>query len=66
MPYADFTVLRSSFDNDVGFVHLKIVPATGEPIAVADIYRMQGSCIVEHWDVEQARPDNATNPIAMF
>jgi len=37
-----------------------------EPIALADIYRMDGTCIVEHWDVTQARPANATNPIAMF
>lgn len=36
------------------------------PIALADIYRMNGTCIVEHWDVTQETLRNATNPIAMF
>ncbi|MCJ1317719.1 hypothetical protein MMC15_003045 [Xylographa vitiligo] len=65
IPYASFEVLRHSFDADVGFIHVK-VDELPEPIALADIYRMEGTCIVEHWDVTQARPANATNPIAMF
>ncbi|KUL83013.1 hypothetical protein ZTR_09325 [Talaromyces verruculosus] len=65
IPYANFTVLRSNFNNDIGVIHLRIdeIP---EPAALADIYRMDGTCIVEHWDVLQYRPSNATNPIAMF
>ncbi|MCJ1384005.1 hypothetical protein MMC17_007120 [Xylographa soralifera] len=65
IPYASFEVLRHSFDADVGFIHVR-VDESPEPIALADIYRMDGTCIVEHWDVTQARPANATNPIAMF
>lgn len=65
IPYASFQVLRSNFDNNIGFIHVK-VNESPEPIALADIYRMDGTCIVEHWDVTQARPANATNPIAMF
>ncbi|MCJ1296312.1 hypothetical protein MMC34_007878 [Xylographa carneopallida] len=65
IPYASFEVLRHSFDADIGFIHVK-VDELPEPIALADIYRMDGTCIVEHWDVTQARPANATNPIAMF
>ncbi|MCJ1228756.1 hypothetical protein MMC12_005419 [Toensbergia leucococca] len=65
IPYANFQVLRSSFDNETGFIHVR-VNESPEPIALADIYRMNGTCIVEHWDVTQARPANATNPIAMF
>ncbi|MCJ1418198.1 hypothetical protein MMC32_004544 [Xylographa parallela] len=65
IPYASFEVLRHSFDADIGFIHVR-VNEPPEPIALADIYRMNGTCIVEHWDVTQARPANATNPIAMF
>ncbi|MCJ1390920.1 hypothetical protein MMC18_003781 [Xylographa bjoerkii] len=65
IPYASFQVLRSNFDADIGFIHVRVNEAP-EPIALADIYRMDGTCIVEHWDVTQARPANATNPIAMF
>ena len=52
-------------DNNIGLIHVRINEEP-EPIALADIYRMDGTCIVEHWDVTQARPANATNGIAMF
>lgn len=67
IPYVPSTVLRHSFDNDIGFIHVRVDEVgAAEPIALADIYRMDGTCIVEHWDVTQTRPANATNPIAMF
>lgn len=66
IPYVPSTVLRQSFDNNIGFAHVRVDEPGEEPIALADIYRMEGTCIVEHWDVTQARPANATNPIAMF
>lgn len=66
IPYVPSTVLRMSFDNNIGLAHVRVNEANEEPIALADIYRMDGTCIVEHWDVTQARPANATNPIAMF
>ena len=52
----------------VGFVHYKYTPALpgGQAPAVVDVYRMEGSCVVEHWDVGEAVPANATNPRAMF
>ena len=65
IPYASFDVLRQNFDSNIGLIHVR-VNESPEPIALADIYRMNGTCIVEHWDVTQARPANATNPIAMF
>ena len=65
IPYAQFTVLRKNFDNNLGFLHARI-EHDPQPYALADIYRMDGTCIVEHWDVLQERPANATNPIAMF
>jgi len=65
LPYASFDVLRYNFDSNIGLIHVR-VNEEPEPIALADIYRMDGTCIVEHWDVTQARPANATNPIAMF
>lgn len=65
IPSAKLTILSSSFGNNMGLIHLKVAEHP-EPLALADIYRMDGTCIVEHWDVSQARPANATNPIAMF
>lgn len=65
IPPAKYTLLSKNFDNNIGLVHVK-VDEDPEPVALADIYRMDGTCIVEHWDVIQKRPANTTNPIAMF
>ena len=65
IPFASLTILSSSFNNNTGLAHLK-VNEDPEPAALADIYRMDGTCIVEHWDVIQYRPANSSNPIAMF
>ncbi len=60
------TVLARNFNNDIGLIHVRVDEEGHLPIALADIYRMNGTCIVEHWDVTQETPRNATNPIAMF
>ncbi|KAF2220494.1 hypothetical protein BDZ85DRAFT_266686 [Elsinoe ampelina] len=61
------TVISKGIDGNFAYVHYRIdqLNAT-QPSAVADIYRFNGSCIQEHWDVIQQRPANAINPIALF
>ncbi len=66
IPFVPSTVLRHSFANNVGLIHVRVDEEGHRPIALADIYRMNGTCIVEHWDVTQETPANATNAIAMF
>jgi predicted SnoaL-like aldol condensation-catalyzing enzyme len=65
IPLANLTILVSSFNNKIGLAYIR-VDEDPQPAALADIYRMEGTCIVEHWDVMQFRPENSTNPIAMF
>ncbi|KAJ5368396.1 uncharacterized protein N7496_008156 [Penicillium cataractarum] len=65
IPFANLTLLLSNFNNNTGLAYVK-VNEDPEPAALADIYRMDGTCIVEHWDVIQYRPENSTNPVAMF
>ena len=57
-------ILHETFDGDIGMVHFKVL--VQQPMVLADIFRLNGSCVVEHWDVNQALPANATNPIALF
>ena len=39
-------------------------PGTGLSLtAVADFWRFEGTCMVEHWDVIEALPSNSTNPV---
>jgi predicted SnoaL-like aldol condensation-catalyzing enzyme len=62
-------IITRSFDSkaQLGMFHYYFTPANGtQPTVTVDIFRMNGSCIEEHWDVQQQRPANATNPLAMF
>ncbi|KAI0199509.1 hypothetical protein F4808DRAFT_461829 [Astrocystis sublimbata] len=55
--YADMnlTVLRSGFDNGLGWAHIVGCegPKPGDCVQAVDIYRFDGTCIMEHWAVIQ-------------
>lgn len=65
-PSQNLTILHQTFANNIGLVHYKDVGFAPLPTAIADIYRMQGTCIMEHWDIIETLPMNATNPHALF
>ncbi|KAH0424958.1 hypothetical protein CcaCcLH18_11278 [Colletotrichum camelliae] len=63
----NMTIIHNNFDNNTGYIHYRLdVFGAPEPTAIVDIFRFDGTCIVEHWDVIQVRPANATNPLAMW
>ena len=64
IPSLNRTILHETFDANIGVVHLKVM--SHPLLALADFFRLNGSCVVEHWDINQALPANATNPIALF
>lgn len=47
-------------------MHFREDVAGAPPTAVVDILKFEGTCVVEHWDVAQARPENPSNPRAMW
>jgi predicted SnoaL-like aldol condensation-catalyzing enzyme len=61
-----FTVQHIGFESNLGWVHVKVESPDQPVTAIFDLYRFNGSCIAEHWDVIQAMPANATNPLALF
>lgn len=70
LPNVNVNIVHEIFDasSSVGVVHFA---STGPGVnniltAIADFYRFDGSCIVEHWDVVEALPAGATNPNALF
>jgi predicted SnoaL-like aldol condensation-catalyzing enzyme len=65
-PATTLTIVHQLYDGNIGSVHHKDVAAGSPLVAVADYYRFDGSCIMEHWDVTQSLPANATNPLALF
>lgn len=52
-------------DGDLVMLHVKS-NIGGKPVAVVDIFRIEGDSIAEHWDVVQAIPDSAANDHPMF
>lgn len=66
-PGSRFAVKRIVVDGDMAVIHLHgRSGASGEGGAVADIYRLKGGRIVEHWDVLQPIVPNAANPHPYF
>jgi predicted SnoaL-like aldol condensation-catalyzing enzyme len=62
----NITILQIMFDSPYGMIHYKFAPPTGPPLAFMDLWRFNGTCMEEHWDVIQSLPANTTNPIALF
>ncbi|KAE8445805.1 hypothetical protein EG329_012863 [Mollisiaceae sp. DMI_Dod_QoI] len=60
------TILQVLFDSPYGMVHYRIALPGEQPVAIMDLWRFEGTCMVEHWDVIESLPVNATNPIALF
>ncbi|KAK2006242.1 hypothetical protein LZ32DRAFT_611439 [Colletotrichum eremochloae] len=60
-------IMNKGLDNNIAYIHYRMDLASGgQPFAVVDVFRFNGTCIMEHWDVAQQKPANAVNPLAMF
>ncbi|KAJ7152875.1 hypothetical protein C8R46DRAFT_1302184 [Mycena filopes] len=59
-------VLNQGFQAPTGWVHWRLDGVYPAPTAVVDVYRWEGACIVEHWDIVQTLPADAINPHALF
>ena len=67
LPQAQWEVLRVAAEGDLVFLHAKFVPAPGaDPYAIADVFRLKGCKIVEHWDVVGPPRDGQVNPNPRF
>lgn len=72
IPPLNITVAKISLSDNTGWVMAKQVTAAqqtegkGMYTVVVDVFRMNGSCVVEHWDVVQPKPAAASNPLVMF
>lgn len=60
------TIIHKLVSGNTAVIHQKIKAPGGDQIfVIADFWRFDGTCIVEHWDVLQDYSENAKNPIAM-
>jgi predicted SnoaL-like aldol condensation-catalyzing enzyme len=63
---SNFTVFHTRIYNNTSWVHLRQDTRGSTPVAIADIFQFNGSCIVEYWDITQERPANPVNPLALW
>lgn len=67
LPTARWEPIRTIADGEFVLVHARFTPALGaEPYAIADIFRLRNSLIVEHWDVVAPPPAQRRNPYPRF
>lgn len=63
------TVGHDQSGESMAIMHLEATTTSGNATMktdVVDMYRLQGTCVVEHWDVLQQESANASNPLAYF
>jgi predicted SnoaL-like aldol condensation-catalyzing enzyme len=67
VPQPKWTIERTIAEGDLVFLHARFSPAPGAPeYAIADVFRLNGCKIVEHWDVVAPPPKEQRNPNARF
>jgi predicted SnoaL-like aldol condensation-catalyzing enzyme len=66
VPMVNTTLAKVGLSDNVGWVFAKQEMAGRPYNAVVDIFRLDGSCVMEHWDVIQSHAPGAKNPLALF
>jgi len=66
-PQPKWEVVRSVAEGDLVVVHARYIAGPGAPqIAIAEIFRVRGGKLAEHWDVISGPPDKVVNPNSRF
>lgn len=67
MPEARWEIVRTIAEGDMVFVHARFRPTKdASDYAIADVFRLQGCLIAEHWDVVARPPESPENPNSRF
>lgn len=67
VPQPKWTILRTIAEGDLVFLHARFSPAAGAPeYAIADVFKLRGCKIIEHWDVVAPPPKEQRNPNPRF
>ncbi|KAF9881424.1 integron cassette protein [Colletotrichum karsti] len=63
-----FTVINKGLDYNRAFIFQRVdfAQAGVEPLTWVDLWRFNGTCIMEHWGVNMPKPADAINPLPMW
>ncbi|KAI8278249.1 hypothetical protein K4K57_001584 [Colletotrichum sp. SAR 10_99] len=62
----NFTVINKGIDNNRAWIFQRVEQVGSEPLGWVDLWRMNGTCIVEHWGVSMPKPADAINPLPLW
>jgi predicted SnoaL-like aldol condensation-catalyzing enzyme len=67
LPGARWEIIRTVAEGEFVFLQARFSPSPGAPpYAVADLFRLSGCLIVEHWDIVGRPPERQRNPNPRF
>ncbi|KAF6784288.1 integron gene cassette protein [Colletotrichum sojae] len=63
----NFTIVNKGIDNQHAWIFQR-VDQTGNPnpLGWVDLWRMEGTCMMEHWSIYMPKPADATNPLPLW
>ena len=66
-PHLKVVISKVLADNDLVALHVHLTREANDPgLAIAELFRLKGGKIVEHWDVVQPVPANTASGNSMF
>ncbi|KAF5025390.1 hypothetical protein F66182_2555 [Fusarium sp. NRRL 66182] len=65
-PGFNSTPINYGLDGDYAYLLLSVKIPEQEEMAWTDIWRFDGTCVVEHWSVYMTKPSNAINPLPLL
>ncbi|KAJ7250992.1 hypothetical protein C8J57DRAFT_1078349 [Mycena rebaudengoi] len=65
-PAVTVQILHRVFEAPNGWLHYRVDGLLDQPTGISDLFRFNGTCVQEHWDLIQERPVNSTNPHPLF
>ncbi|WYZ44321.1 hypothetical protein EsH8_VII_000757 [Colletotrichum jinshuiense] len=63
----NFTIINKGIDNQYAWIFQRVdQDGNPNPLGWVDLWRMEGTCIMEHWSIYMAKPADAINPLPIW
>ncbi|KAH6962398.1 hypothetical protein BKA56DRAFT_698309 [Ilyonectria sp. MPI-CAGE-AT-0026] len=62
----NYNIINKGIDMDHAWILQSLERVGVEPMGLIDVFRFNGTCIIEHWNVYMEKPANAINPLPLW